>query len=82
MPFLDPAKSGAYAKVKSKTLVDGRWTLAFRDEESCRSAYSMILEEMNLQSSEVEGRVRPLLDLEKTLVDSSYISPEASSSRF
>ncbi|KAK1269880.1 hypothetical protein QJS04_geneDACA013941 [Acorus gramineus] len=46
----------------SNALVDGRWTLAFRDEPSCKSAESMILEEMNLQSQEVEKRLKPLLD--------------------
>ncbi|KAJ4709215.1 Protein CLEC16A like [Melia azedarach] len=65
LPFIDPAKSGVYNKVKSKALVDGRWTLAFRDEESCKTAYSMVLEEINLQSIEVERRLRPLLYLER-----------------
>ncbi|KAK9268415.1 hypothetical protein L1049_000165 [Liquidambar formosana] len=79
LPFADPSKSGAYGKVKTKALVDGRWTLAFRDEESCKSALSMILEEINLQSNELERRLKPLLDLERA-VDSSNPSlrpPEA-----
>ncbi|KAH9805665.1 protein TRANSPARENT TESTA 9 [Citrus sinensis] len=74
LPFMDPSKSGVYNKVKSKALVDGRWTLAFRDEESCKSAFSMILEEMNLQFNEVERRLRPLLDLERDS-DFSNLSP-------
>lgn len=49
-------------KVKTNQLVDGRWTLAFRDEDSCKSAMSMIIEERNLQSSEVESRLISLLE--------------------
>ncbi|XP_061990548.1 protein TRANSPARENT TESTA 9 isoform X2 [Rosa rugosa] len=82
LPSMDPARSGAYGKVKTKALVDGRWTLAFRDEESCKSALAMISEELNLQSNEVGRRLKPLLDLE-TVVQSSNPSlgpPEASSS--
>lgn len=81
LPSVDPARSGAYRKVKTKALVDGRWTLAFRDEESCKSALAMILEELKLQSNEVDRRLNPLLDLET--VESSNPSlgpPEASSS--
>ncbi|CAN6677672.1 unnamed protein product [Malus baccata var. baccata] len=73
LPFVEPAKYGAYGKLKTKTLVDGRWTLAFRDEESCTTALSMVLEEINLQSNEVERRLKPLLDL-KSLVESSNSS--------
>ncbi|XP_022755506.1 uncharacterized protein LOC111303477 isoform X2 [Durio zibethinus] len=64
LPFLDPPKSGTFGKMRIKTLVDGRWTLAFRDDESCKTALSMIIEEINLQSSEVERRLKPVLDLE------------------
>ncbi|XP_020409825.1 uncharacterized protein LOC18791202 isoform X1 [Prunus persica] len=81
-PFVEPARYGAYGKAKTKALVDGRWTLAFRDEESCNSALSMILEEISLQSNEVERRLKPLLDLE-TIVESSNSSlgpPKATSS--
>lgn len=82
LPFLDPVKSGAYGKVKAKALVDGRWTLAFRDEESCKSALSMILEETTRQSEEVERRLKPLFDLEKSVESSkpSVSRPQASSS--
>ncbi|XP_050131452.1 protein TRANSPARENT TESTA 9-like isoform X2 [Malus sylvestris] len=73
LPFVEPAKYGAYGKLKTKTLVDGRWTLAFRDEESCTTALSMVLEEINLQSNEVERRLKPLFDL-KSLVESSNSS--------
>lgn len=79
LPFMDPAKSD---KVKTKALLDGRWTLAFRDEESCKSASFMILDELNLQSNEVERRLRPLLDLDRALESSDLfpVSSEASSS--
>ncbi|KAL0410265.1 UNVERIFIED_CONTAM: protein TRANSPARENT TESTA 9 [Sesamum latifolium] len=65
-PFADTPKYGAHGKVKSKNLVDGRWTLAFRDEESCKHALSMILEEVTLQSHEVERSLRPLLELDRS----------------
>lgn len=79
LPFMDPSKSG---KVITKALLDGRWTLAFRDEESCKSAWFMIIEELNLQSNEVERRLRPLIDLERTLNSSHLFQAllEASSS--
>ncbi|KAJ7955850.1 Protein CLEC16A like [Quillaja saponaria] len=73
LPFLDPTKSATYGKVKSKALVDGRWTLAFSDEESCKSALSMILEESILQINEVERRLKSLLNL-GIPVDSSNFS--------
>lgn len=89
LPFVDPAKSGALVKLKTKSLVDGRWTLAFRDEESCKSALSMILDEIDLQCNEVERRLKPLVDLENTVdpsnpsscpPQSSYTTPSSSSS--
>ncbi|KAL4324801.1 hypothetical protein GQ457_11G018120 [Hibiscus cannabinus] len=64
LPFLDPPNSSTPGKTRIKSLVDGRWTLAFWDDESCKSALSMILEEIDLQNSEVERRLRPVLDLE------------------
>ncbi|KAA8535829.1 hypothetical protein F0562_030851 [Nyssa sinensis] len=81
-PFVDTAKYADNGKLTTKALVDGRWTLAFRDEKSCKSALSMILEEISLQSNEVERRLKPLLGLERA-VDSSNPSqpPEASFSR-
>lgn len=82
LPFVDPSKSGTYGKAKTKALVDGRWTLAFRDEESCKSALSMILEEINLQSNEVERRIKPLLDIGSAVYTSNPSShqPDSSSS--
>ncbi|XP_074280692.1 protein TRANSPARENT TESTA 9 isoform X2 [Silene latifolia] len=56
-----PLKYGQSVQVKGRTLVDGRWTLAFRDEESCKSAVSRIYNEFNLQSQEVERRLTPLV---------------------
>ncbi|GAB2267401.1 Protein TRANSPARENT TESTA 9 [Dionaea muscipula] len=65
-PSVESLTSMALRRGKSKSMVDGRWTLAFRDEESCQSALSMILEEINLPSLEVERRLKPLLDLGST----------------
>ncbi|KAL3642809.1 hypothetical protein CASFOL_013624 [Castilleja foliolosa] len=72
-PFANTANNTARGKVKPKALVDGRWTLAFRDEESCKNAMSMILEELKLQSDEVERLLQPLLELERNL-DASRLS--------
>lgn len=82
-PFAETAGFGAQQRTKSKALVDGRWTLAFRDEVSCKSAFSMIVEELNFQSSEVKRRLTPLLDLEKVVdySNSSDLELESSSSR-
>ncbi|KAG7029854.1 hypothetical protein SDJN02_08197, partial [Cucurbita argyrosperma subsp. argyrosperma] len=71
LPFLDhPAKYGTPLNLKTKRFVDGRWILAFQDDDTCKSALSMVLEEINLQSQEVERRLKPLIDLERA-VDSS-----------
>lgn len=78
IPFLDPTKTSD-GKVKPKALVDGRWTLAFRDEESCKTALSMIVEETDLQSNEVEKRLKPLLDLENALGLSDIFQHKTSS---
>ncbi|KAK3011430.1 hypothetical protein RJ639_012308, partial [Escallonia herrerae] len=80
-PSTIPSVDAAQGKAKTKALVDGRWTLAFRDEESCKSALCMILEEANLQGNEVERRLKPLLDLERNLYCSAPETEEASSSR-
>ncbi|KAL2340519.1 hypothetical protein Fmac_008459 [Flemingia macrophylla] len=82
LPLLDPSKFNAHGKLKTKAFVDGRWTLAFRDEESCKSALSMILEEINFLSDEVHRRLKPLVNLETTLdlTDSSTCDSEDSSS--
>lgn len=74
LPFLDPAKHGTPLKLKTKPFVDGRWILAFQDEDTCKSALSIILEEINLQSSEVERRLKPLVDLERPLDSSDEIN--------
>ncbi|XP_073117626.1 protein TRANSPARENT TESTA 9 isoform X2 [Elaeis guineensis] len=64
LPFLDPAKYDAFSKGKAKILVDGRWTLAFRDEQACKTAKSMIIEGINMLHREVEERLKPLLELD------------------
>ncbi|KAF5178319.1 Transparent testa [Thalictrum thalictroides] len=79
LPFVDPFKFDAFGKGKAKSLIDGRWTLAFRDEESCKSSYSMILEEMDQLSNEVERRLKPLLEFDRSVddPDSSHPPSEA-----
>ncbi|KAL7593358.1 hypothetical protein Lser_V15G33465 [Lactuca serriola] len=67
LPLTETAKNAANLKLKSKSLVDGRWTLAFRDEASCKSAFTMILEEIDLQCNEVERRLTPLIPEEEEM---------------
>ncbi|KAI3805553.1 hypothetical protein L1987_28043 [Smallanthus sonchifolius] len=64
LPLTETAKNAANLKLKSKSFVDGRWTLAFKDEASCKSALTMIHEEIDLQCKEVERRLKPLLSEE------------------
>nr|XP_019707440.1 LOW QUALITY PROTEIN: protein TRANSPARENT TESTA 9-like [Elaeis guineensis] len=64
LSLLDPTKYDALSKGKTKILPDGRWTLAFRDEQSCKTAESMVIEEINLQRRAVEQRLKPLLELD------------------
>ncbi|XP_047310433.1 protein TRANSPARENT TESTA 9-like [Impatiens glandulifera] len=66
-------KSSGHGKMKTSPLIDGRWTLAFRNEASCKSALSMVLEEMCSQSKEVERRLQPLLELETDYGDSEVL---------
>ncbi|KAG5378119.1 hypothetical protein IGI04_025961 [Brassica rapa subsp. trilocularis] len=77
LPFLDPIKRGVYKKLKSKGLVDGKWTVAFRSDEFCHSAYSMVAHEMDLQSSEVERRLKPLFEFDRNQQDQSTITSDA-----
>ncbi|KAI3709072.1 hypothetical protein L2E82_38813 [Cichorium intybus] len=65
LPLSETAKNAANLKLKSKSLVDGRWTLAFRDEASCKLALTMILEEIDFQCNEVERRLTPLIPTEE-----------------
>ncbi|KAL9361688.1 hypothetical protein Peur_044473 [Populus x canadensis] len=82
LPFLDPAKLITHGKAKTKAPVDGRWTLSFMDDESCKSALSMILEEIDLQSNEVKKRLKPLLNHEGAIdvPDTSPHPPDDASS--
>ncbi|CAJ1975841.1 unnamed protein product [Sphenostylis stenocarpa] len=79
LPILDPAKFNIHGKLKTRAFVDGRWTLAFRDGESCKSALCMIVEEINFLCDEVHRRLKPLLNLETSL-DLSGLAEEDSSS--
>ncbi|KZV26795.1 hypothetical protein F511_06642 [Dorcoceras hygrometricum] len=78
-PFFDTNKYMNQEKVKSKALVDGRWTLAFLDEEICKRALSMIVEKANLQSHQVETILKPLFELAKNLDDLSFQRTEGNS---
>nr|GEX16820.1 protein transparent testa 9 isoform X2 [Tanacetum cinerariifolium] len=64
LPLSETAKNAANLKLRSKSLVDGRWTLAFKDEASCQSALNMINEEIDFQCNEVERRLKPLISEE------------------
>ncbi|KAG1331952.1 Protein TRANSPARENT TESTA 9, partial [Cocos nucifera] len=64
LSLLDPMKYDAFSKGKAKILADGRWTLAFRDEQSCKTAEYMVIEEINLQRRAVEQSLKPLLELD------------------
>ncbi|XP_039686417.1 protein TRANSPARENT TESTA 9 isoform X4 [Medicago truncatula] len=75
LPFLDPVKYNRHGKLKTKAFVDGRWILAFRDEESCKNAFLMIREEINHLCDEVDRRIKPLLKLETVLDISSSSAP-------
>lgn len=58
----DSTKNGmSFGRSKGKGLVDGRWTLAFPDEQVCKSALSIVLEEMSVQSFAVQEELKTLL---------------------
>ncbi|KAG8063993.1 hypothetical protein GUJ93_ZPchr0004g39941 [Zizania palustris] len=61
VPFLDPEK---YKGKTKKHLVDGRWTLAFRDEQSCKAAETMVIEEMKLQQDAVREQLKLLVEFD------------------
>ncbi|KAK9097780.1 hypothetical protein Syun_024825 [Stephania yunnanensis] len=67
LPFVDPSKYDGHGKGKTRALIDGRWTLAFRDEESCKSALSMIVEKMHHLRDEVGRRLDSLLNLDRSV---------------
>eukprot|EP00249_Psilotum_nudum_P022735 c28628_g1_i1 orf=260-2767(+) len=61
-PSSDAGKIGMGAgRSRIKKLVDGRWTLAFLDEQTCEHAKTAVLEDMAIQSSAVENVLEPLL---------------------
>lgn len=79
LPALEPSKYEALGKGKTKLLVDGRWTLAFRDEEACKAAECMVTREMAIQRSQVEERVKPLLLGQHDIILSKHASASSSS---
>ncbi|XP_014509724.1 uncharacterized protein LOC106768871 isoform X2 [Vigna radiata var. radiata] len=80
LPFIDPVHFKDFRKKKTRASVDGRWTLAFKDEETCKSAFLMTVEEINFLSNEVHRRLKPLLNLETSidLPGSTFCSPKDS----
>lgn len=67
LPSLNSRKVGtSAARSKAKGVVDGRWTVAFSDEQACKSAMSAVLEEMMMQSSAVQKELEPLLNFDAT----------------
>ncbi|WOL06486.1 hypothetical protein Cni_G15220 [Canna indica] len=64
LPFLDSSKFGLLKK--GQALADGHWTLAFEDEEACKAAKSMLVEELTKQQNEVERRLKPLLQFDRS----------------
>ncbi|KAF9612942.1 hypothetical protein IFM89_004645 [Coptis chinensis] len=75
LPFVDSFNLEVIGKGKTKSLIDGRWTLAFRDEDSCKSSFSMILEEMDLLSNEVERRLKSVLKFNRPVDDQHSSQP-------
>lgn len=69
LPVLDTSHD-SLGRLKPKVLVDGRWTLAFRDEDACKSAESMVIEEMRLLQNQVEQRLKPLVE-DQMMTDAS-----------
>ncbi|KAG6542093.1 hypothetical protein Mapa_016511 [Marchantia paleacea] len=60
-PSADAGKLGTGGS-RVKRLVDGRWTLAFSDEESCKNARVLVTEMIDTQSKLVKQVLAPLLD--------------------
>ncbi|KAL6660439.1 hypothetical protein ACP70R_001985 [Stipagrostis hirtigluma subsp. patula] len=73
VPFLDPEKYKGKAK---KYLVDGRWTLAFSDEQSCKAAETMVIEEMKLQQNVIGKQLKPLVEFD--MPDDGLQNPQPS----
>ncbi|XP_020580323.1 uncharacterized protein LOC110024604 [Phalaenopsis equestris] len=69
LPVLD-SKHNPLSRPKTKVLVDGRWTLAFRDDQDCNSAKSMVTKELHLLQNQVAETLKPLFD-DHTMIFSS-----------
>lgn len=61
LPVLD-SKHNPSSRSKTKILVDGRWTLAFKDDQACKSAESMVIREMHQLQDRVKETLKPLVD--------------------
>ncbi|KAI8551216.1 hypothetical protein RHMOL_Rhmol06G0167700 [Rhododendron molle] len=62
-PFVDTAKHVAQGKLQTNALVDGSWTLAFRDEDYCKSAIASHCEVQVLQERNTGVVIRDEQDI-------------------
>lgn len=60
-PTTDIAKLGGGGRPRTRRLVDGRWTLAFADDKTCKYAQEAVLEEIEIQRLAVQQVLEPLL---------------------
>lgn len=74
IPLLDSRKVRTSAPIsKAKGVVDGRWTVAFSDEQACKSAMSSVLEEMMMQRSAIQKELEPLLNFDSSADDRAKV---------
>ncbi|MCO5602768.1 hypothetical protein L7F22_056906 [Adiantum nelumboides] len=75
-PTTDIARAGS-GRPRARRLVDGRWTLAFADEKTCKYAQEVVLEEIEIQRLAVQQVTEPLLDVHAvtTSMDGSIREP-------
>lgn len=63
------SKVAASGRYKTSQMSDGRWTLAFSDEQACKDANLMILDEMEIQKSFVKYALESLLHVDAIMED-------------
>lgn len=61
-PSVEVGKMGT-GRSRARRLVDGRWTLAFPDEKTCKHAHAVVMKEMGIQRMLVEQVLEPLLSV-------------------
>lgn len=55
------SRSPLGSRAQGKRLADGRWTLAFTDEQQCRRAQLAVMEEIYIQGNAVRTMLEPVL---------------------